>query len=100
MLAYGQNELLVDKYFMGQGGYQYRFAKLPPLIGDGIYGIGLIEGGKVYGNLPPGLGNLPNLPGDIAAAVVVKSLFGPVEFGYAYGTTGHHKFFFRIGRLF
>jgi NTE family protein len=100
MLAYGQNELLVDKYFMGQGGYQYRFAKLPPLVGDGMYGIGLIEGGKVYGTLPPGLGKLPNLPGDIAAAVVVKSLFGPVEFGYAYGTTGHHKFFFRIGRLF
>ena len=100
MLAYGQNELLVDKYFMGQGGYMYRFAKLPPLVGSGMYGIGLLEGGKVYGTLPPGLGKLPNLPGDIAAAVVVKSLLGPVEFGYAYGTTGHHKFFFRIGRLF
>lgn len=100
MLAYGQNELLVDKYFMGQGGFMYRLAKLPPLLGSGMYGLGILEGGKVYGTLPPGLGKLPDLPGDIAAAVVVKSLFGPVEFGYAYGTDGHHKFFFRIGRSF
>lgn len=100
MLAFGQNELLVDKYFMGQGGYMYRIAKTPPLLGSGIYGIGMIEGGKVYGAPLTGLGKLPDLPGDIAAAVVVKSLFGPIEFGYAYGTTGHHKFFFRIGRLF
>ena len=27
-------------------------------------------------------------------------IFGPVEAAYAYGDTGHHKFFFRIGRLF
>ena len=100
LLAYGQNELLVDKYFMGQAGYMYRVAKMPPLLGSGVYGLLLLEGGQVYGQPLIGLGELPNLPGDIAAAVVVKSIFGPVEFGYAYGDTGHHKFFFRIGRLF
>ncbi len=100
MLAYGQNELLIDKYFMGQAGYLRRIAKLPPLIGSGVYGVFLVEGGQVYGEPLTGLGNLPNLPGDIAASVVVKSIFGPAEFGYAYGDTGHHKFYFRIGRIF
>ncbi len=100
MLAYGQNELLVDKYFMGQGGYMHRIAKLPPLIGSGVYGIFMVEGGKVYGEPLTGLGKLPNLPGDIAATLVVKTIFGPAEFGYAYGDTGHHKFYFRIGRIF
>jgi NTE family protein len=100
MLAYGENELLVDKYFMGQGGYMHRVAKLPPLLGSGVFGILQVEGGKVYGQPLTGLGSLPNLPGDIAASVIVKSIFGPVEFGYAYGTTGHNKFYFRIGRIF
>ena len=100
MRAYGQNELLMDKYFMGQLGYQHEFAKLPPLLGGGIFGQALLEGGAVYGSPLTGLGELPNGPGDISAAIIVKSLFGPVEFGYAYGETGHHKFYFRIGRLF
>jgi hypothetical protein len=30
----------------------------------------------------------------------VNTIFGPVEAGYAYGDTGHHKFFFRVGKLF
>lgn len=100
MLAYGQNELLIDKYFMGQAGYMHRVAKMPPLLGSGTYGLLMLEGGQVYGEPLTGLGTLPGLPSDIAAAVVVKSIFGPIEFGYAYGDTGHHKFFFRIGRLF
>lgn len=100
MRAYGQNELLMDKYFMGQLGYLHEFAKLPPLLGGGIYGQALLEGGAVYGSPLTGLGELPNAPGDISAAVIVKSIFGPLEFGYAYGETGHHKFYLRIGRLF
>jgi len=32
--------------------------------------------------------------------IVVNTIFGPVEAAYAYGDTGHRKFFFRIGRLF
>jgi NTE family protein len=100
MRAYGQNELLMNEYFMGQLGYLHEFAKLPALLGGGIYGQALLEGGAVYGSPLTGLGELPNHPGDISAAVIVKSIFGPLEFGYAYGETGHHKFYLRIGRLF
>jgi NTE family protein len=39
-------------------------------------------------------------PTDGALGIVVNTIFGPVEAAYAYGDTGHRKFFFRIGRLF
>jgi len=100
LVAYGQNELLMDKYFLFQGGYLRQIATMPPLLGSGIYALGMIEGGQVYGTPPTGLGSFPNLPGDISAAIIVNSRFGPVELAYAYGDTGHHKFFFRVGRLF
>ncbi|HEY7096827.1 MAG TPA: patatin-like phospholipase family protein [Terriglobales bacterium] len=100
LVSYGTNELLMDKYFLFQGGYLRKLLRLPPLLGGGVYGLGLIEGGQVYGRPLTGLGKFPNYPGDIAAGVVVTTLFGPVELAYAYGDTGHHKFFFRIGRLF
>jgi NTE family protein len=100
MFAFGQNELLVDKYIMAQGGYMHRLLKMPPLIGSGMYGLGFVEGARVSATTLGDFNKIPDYPADIVGAVVVKSLFGPVEFGYAYGTTGHHKFFFRVGRLF
>jgi hypothetical protein len=30
----------------------------------------------------------------------VSTFFGPVLVGGAYGATGHHKVFFRLGRVF
>lgn len=100
LFAFGQNELLVDKYFLIQGGYMHRLIKMPPLIGSGMYGLGFVEGARVSTSPLANFSNIADYPADIAGAIVVKSLFGPVEFGYAYGTTGHNKFFFRIGRLF
>jgi NTE family protein len=101
LVAYGENELLIDQYILGQAGYRRLLLNMPPLLGSGVYGSAMIEGGQVYRTTPlVGLGQLPNIPGDIAVSVIVKSLFGPVEFGYAYGETGNHKFYFRIGRLF
>ncbi|MGB6193647.1 MAG: patatin-like phospholipase family protein [Terracidiphilus sp.] len=100
MIAYGENELLINEYYMGQAGYMRRIAKLPPLIGSGVYAVFLVEGGQVFGEPLTGLGNLPQMPGDIAGAVIAKSIFGPAQFGYSYGEAGHHKFYFRIGRIF
>jgi len=100
LVAYGTNELLTDKYFLFQLGYIRQLAKLPPLLGSGIYFLGLYEAAQVYG--PPNtLVNKPSgFPTDAAAGLVVNTIFGPVEVAYAYGDTGHHKLFFRVGRLF
>ena len=100
LVSYAPNELLMDKYFLFQLGGLRELKKLPPLLGGGVYGLLMCEAGQVFGTPVTGLGRFPNYPMDGAAGIAVKTIFGPVEFAYAYGDTGHHRFFFRIGRLF
>lgn len=100
LVSYGINELLVDEYFLFQVGYIRQLAKLPPLLGSGVYFLGLYEAAQVYGPPHSMVNKASGFPTDGAAGLVVNTIFGPVEAAYAYGDTGHHKFFFRIGRLF
>jgi NTE family protein len=53
----------------------------------------MFEIGKTY--QPPF-----KLPGDVAGALIVSTLFGPVEAGGAVGDYGRSKFFFQVGRIF
>lgn len=98
LLAYGTNELLTNQYFLFQLGYIRRLATLPPLLGDTLNFIGMLEAGKTY-QLPNGPKPL-NLPADIAGGLIVNTIFGPVEVGGAVGNYGRGKFFFRVGRIF
>ena len=92
-VAFGTNELLTDQYFLFQTGYIRKLKQLPPLLGSTIDFLALFEVGKAY--------NTPfYLPGDVAGALVVNTLFGPVEVGGAVGDYGHAKFFFQVGRIF
>ena len=100
LVSYGTNELLMDKYFLFQLGYIRQLAKLPPLLGSGIYFLGLYEAAQVYGAPHTIVNTASGFPTDAAAGIVVNTIFGPVEAAYAYGDTGHNKFFFRVGRLF
>ena len=100
LVAYGQNELLIDKYFLFQLGYLRQLAKLPPLLGSGVYFLGMYEASQVYGPPHSMINKASGFPTDGAMGLVVNTIFGPVEAAYAYGDTGHRKFFFRIGRLF
>jgi NTE family protein len=98
LVAYGTNELLTNQYFLFQLGYIRRLANLPPLLGDTVNLLAMYEVGKTY-QLPIGP-KPPNLPMDGAVALIVNTIFGPVEVGGAVGNYGHGKFFFRVGRLF
>ena len=100
LVAYGTNELLMNQYFLFQVGYLRQMARLPPLLGGGIYVLGMYEGAQVYNQPPIALNRASGYPNDGALGVVVNTIFGPIEAAYAYGDTGHRKFFFRIGRLF
>ena len=51
LVSYSINELLMDKYFLFQLGYLRQLAKLPPLLGSGVYFLGIYEAAQVYG--PP-----------------------------------------------
>jgi len=100
LVAYGTNELLMNQYFLFQVGYLRQMARLPPLLGSGIYLLGMYEGAQVYNQPPTALNRASGYPTDGVVGVIVNTIFGPVEAAYAYGDTGHRKFFFRIGRLF
>ncbi|HEY0162046.1 MAG TPA: patatin-like phospholipase family protein, partial [Edaphobacter sp.] len=88
--AYARNELLGTDYFLGQIGYLYRLAQLNPVFADTIYAGGIYEVGKMYG----GNAQTPSTPNDFAAAVVVKTLLGPVYGGISVGDRDHHRWFF------
>ena len=97
-VAFGTNELLTDQYFLFQTGYIRKLLKLPPLLGRTIDFLGTFEIGKTY-QIPNGP-KPPYLPGDLVGALVIDTLFGPVEVGGAVGNYGHSKFYFQIGRIF
>jgi NTE family protein len=94
--AYGRNEFLTNQYYLFRAGYLHPLWPLPPLVGDRMYAVVGAEGGKLW-DLPPGTSTLP---GDFTAAIVMNTLFGPVEIGGAFGATGHYKFFYQVGRVF
>jgi len=93
--AYSQNELLTDQYYQFQAGYLRKMAKLPVLLGEGLYFNGGFEVGRVFA--PP---SGSQTPGDVIAVLVVNSIFGPIEIGGAVGTAGHQRVFFKLGRIF
>lgn len=94
-LAYGENEVRGDQYFLFRAGYMRRLSTLPPFLGSGIYGIGLYEIGKMYN--APGVSRLPN---DGALGVLIRTSLGPLLIGGSVGDTGHGTWFFSLGRLF
>ena len=97
-VAFGENELLTNQYFLFQSGYLRKLKNMPPLLGSTIDFLGMFEVGKTY-RLPNGP-SPPHLPGDAVGALIVNTLFGPVEVGGAVGNYGHAKFYFQIGRIF
>jgi NTE family protein len=94
--AYNRGELLGNDYFLAQPGFMYRLLKLNPVIGDSIYAAGFYEIGKVWGGAP----GTPNLPNDIAGAVIIKTIIGPIFGGASIGDSDHRKWFFGLGRIF
>jgi NTE family protein len=94
--AYSRDELLGTDFYLIQGGYLYRLARLNPVIGDAIYAGGVYEIGKMYGGNP----QTPSLPNDFAGFVVVKTLIGPVLGGLSIGDGGRWKWYIGVGRVF
>ena len=95
LAAFGRNELLTNQYLLLQGGYLQQIVKFPPLLGKGLFAYGEVEGGRVTNEM-----NESPWPADAVLGMIVQTAFGPVIVGGSYGTTGHHKFFFQVGRVF
>jgi NTE family protein len=94
--AYGLNELIGNQYFYGRAGYLHKIFELPPFVGKQVYLTGFGEVGKMYGD-PFGA---PRLSADGGAGLLAETAFGPILIGASAGDTGHHKWFFQLGRVF
>jgi len=94
--AYGLNELVGDQYFLGRTGYLHKIFQLPPFIGKQVYLTAFGEVGKMYGDPF----HAPGLSGDGGAGLLAETAFGPILIGGSVGDTGHHKWFFQLGRVF
>ena len=95
LLAYGQNEVRGDQYYLFRAGYLHKLLRLPPFLGDSLYGAALYEVGKMFN--APGVSKLPT---DGAAGAIVRTAIGPVFLGGSIGDTGHATWFFALGRIF
>ncbi len=93
--SYGLNELFGDQYFLGRVGYLHKVFTLPPFVGKQVYIYGAGEIGKMYGDP-----TAPRLSGDGVLGLLGETTFGPVLIGGSVGDTGHHKWFFQLGRVF
>ena len=99
--AYGTNEILTNEYFIGQIGVLRELKELPPFLGNKLYLQGRFDIGR-FQQVGTDLGAPVQyrVPGDVAAGLVVNTIFGPVVIGGAVGDAGHHRFFFSLGRVF
>ena len=93
--AYGLNELYGNQYYYFRAGYLHDLFTLPPFLGKKIYAIGSYEFAKMYG-----AANASRFPNDLAVGLVAETAFGPIIVGESIGDTGHHKWFFSLGRVF
>jgi NTE family protein len=93
--AYGTNEILTNQYSILTGGYLRQLKTLPPFLGNKLY----LEGKFDVGTFEKVTGGT-RVPADGSAALVVSTIFGPVVVGGAIGDSGHHRFYFGIGRVF
>jgi NTE family protein len=93
--AYGQNELFGDQYYLFRAGYLHDLVTLPNFVGKKVYAIGSYEFGKMYGAT-----NSSRFPNDFAGGLLAETALGPFFIGGSVGDTGHHKWFFQLGRVF
>jgi NTE family protein len=93
--AYGQNELFGDEYYLFRGGYLHDLLSLPPFVGKKVYAVGSYEFGKMYGAT-----NSSRFPNDVTGGLLAETALGPFFIGGSVGDTGHHKWFFQLGRVF
>ena len=94
--AYGTNELFGNQYYLFRAGYLRDIFDLPPFIGKKVYLLADYEFAKMYNSLTPESG----FPNDVAAGVLAETALGPFFIGGSLGDTGHHKWFFQIGKVF
>jgi NTE family protein len=93
--AYGIAQFRGSNYGLVAGGYRHRLGSFPTLIGGRIYALVWYEGGSSFFRRSD-----LKYRDDVAGAVVLDTLLGPLTVGGAWGQGGTGKIFFSLGRFF
>jgi NTE family protein len=93
--AFGVAQFRGSNYGLGAVGYRHQLGDLPTYLGGRIYGAVWYEGGSTFFR-----SNEAKYQNDVAGAVVLNSLLGPLTIGGAWGNGGNAKIFFSLGRFF
>ncbi|HLH01764.1 MAG TPA: patatin-like phospholipase family protein [Bryobacteraceae bacterium] len=94
--AFGQNQLVGDGYLLVQTGYERKLISFSPLIGEGLYAIGLVEAARLHGAITSG----PGVPFDGSAVLAARTMLGPVFIGVSAGNGDNRRWWFGLGRIF
>lgn len=94
--AYGTNELYGNQYYLFRAGYLHDLFTLPPFVGKKVYAAGVYEIAKMYDFRLTESG----FPNDFEAGVLAETALGPLFVGASLGDSGHHKWFFQVGKTF
>jgi NTE family protein len=93
--AYGLAQFRGSNYGLVAGGYRHHLGDFPTPLGGRIYGAVWYEGGSTFF-----LRTEAKYRDNVAGAVVLDTLLGPLTIGGAWGKGGNGKIFFALGRFF
>jgi NTE family protein len=93
--AYGSDEFRGRHYLLGSAGYRHHLGSLPTLLGGRMFAGAWYETGSAF--FSRGAARYVH---DVAGALLLETLLGPLTVGAAWGQGGRGKVFFSFGRLF
>jgi NTE family protein len=90
--AYNEGQLRTPDFLVGSGGLAREFARLPDVLGGGVFGLVWLESGSAF----DGAGLRTN----VSAAFVIETLLGPMFLGTSVGFDGRYRLYVGMGPLF
>lgn len=89
-------QLTGTQYALGRLAYYYKYDRLPPQLGTGLYLGGTAEVGRMNGPNDPLLTN--KYLGGFSVFWGADTIIGPVYVAYGRSTAGYDSFYFLLGR--
>jgi NTE family protein len=90
------DQLTGKQYMLGRLAYYYKYDRLPPQIGTGLYFGASAEVGRMNGRNDPLLTN--QYLGSFSVFWGADTIIGPVYLAYGHSTSGYSSFYFLLGR--
>jgi NTE family protein len=90
--AYNFGEIRASDFLIGSGGVMREFARLPEVLGGGVFGAAWLETGSAFDG--------EGLRTNVSTGLVIETLLGPLFAGGSVGFDGRHRIYVGMGPLF